>query len=420
VKNNILAAARGINFAAVAIATSLCAVAPAVAAAQFTVIHRFGDNPDGNHPQSQLTFGDNPSVIYGTTYNGGAHSVGTIFSLTRIHGTTTWRKRTLYSFPVFGGNPFAGVVKWGNFLYGTTTDSPQGNGTAFRFNPDSRTLQTIYNFDTDPDRNGNDPQARLHVWNGKLYGANAVGGPGSGGTIFQLSKAQDPAAPWDIEVLLRFNGNNGFNTAPGFIINRQGDIFGNTYAGGTTPSGSGVVYQLKHLGDRDSGRWDASLLSQFRGGQDGTEPYGQMVEDRPGVLFGVTNRGGLNSVGTIFRMTLKDGEWTRQTLLHFPYVTDGPEYSSSGLVRDSRGALYGSSNYGGRYDAGTLYQVLPPALGNGQWRLRVLHHFGGADGRIPAAAPLVQETDNRIILYGTTTAGGKDENGVVYRMTIDK
>jgi uncharacterized repeat protein (TIGR03803 family) len=386
---------------AMLIALSAVLAPLSAAAAEFAVIHRFR-GPDGANALSRLIFGADANTIYGTTYNGGAENAGTIFSLTRQGNTDNWDHEVLHSFSSSGGGrkPIAGLVRSGQFLYGTTTNSPQANGAAFSFHPTKRQFRIIYSFDADPDRNGSHAQARLHVWNGRLFGALSQGGRGGGGSIYELSRPDTPGDLWTLRLLQRFNGRNGFNAAPGFIMDRKGNIFGNTYAGGP---GNGVVYSLTRSAAADS--WEPAVLSFFRGQPDGEYPYGELLMAGPHELIGVTNRGGANNVGTVFRLTRKDGRWTRQTVLSFPYVAKGPAYMYGGLTMDSQGNYYGASTSGGAFDKGCVFRLSPPLTANGPWRMTLLYHFRTQQGTSPKAPPLVDESTGKVVLYGTTESG---------------
>ncbi len=384
-------------------------------AATFEILHQFRGGPnDGSSPQSQLVVSEDGRTLYGTTYNGGTDAGGTIFSLTREENGT-WRKTIHHSFES-PNNPFAGLVAWGQKFYGTTTSYGEfANGSVFMFDPSNNSVRIILDLNVNPERTGSIPQARLHVKNGRLYGAAAQGGAGGGGTIFSLSRPANLRDPWPVTIIHRFNGRNGFNAAPGFTITGDGEIYGNTYTGHATTS-DGVAYGLTPV-DVDANEWTSTILHRFSQNSDGYQPYGELVEDG-GALYGTTNRSTGNGPGTIFRLLRKNGVWQRETLVEFPGVTNGPRYMYSGLVKDSQGNFYGASNEGGAFNFGTVFRLSRPAKVGGRWRLAVLHHFRQHDGRIPAAPPAVYEANGQVILYGTTTDGGRNNHGTIYRIVL--
>jgi uncharacterized repeat protein (TIGR03803 family) len=127
--------------------------------------------------------------------------------------------------------------------------------------------------------------------------------------------------------------------------------------------------------------------------------------DKAGNLYGTTNTGGANIyLGTVFKLA-PDGT---ETVLHsFAGGSDG-DYPYGGLVADKKGNLYGTTYYGGAAcDCGTIYQVAPDGAET------VLHAFAGTakDGAYPYDT-LVADKSGK--LYGTTYGGGMNYKGVVF------
>src|SRR5579871_299948 len=135
----------------------------------------------------------------------------------------------------------------------------------------------------------------------------------------------------------------------------------------------------------------------------GATPYGTLIRDNSGNMYGTTYEGGSANLGVVFKLD-KAGY---QVLYSFKGGTDGAN-PYAGVTLDSAGNLYGTTYYGGTANAGVVYKLDP--LGNET----VLYTFsGGADGANPYAAVMVDSAGN---LYGTTVNGGAAQVGVVYKI----
>ncbi len=147
-----------------------------------------------------------------------------------------------------------------------------------------------------------------------------------------------------------------------------------------------------------------STLYSFTGGADGANPHSDLVRDSAGNLYGTTLAGGTSGAGTVFKLDASG----HQTVLHsFTGNPDGAQ-PTSGLVRDSAGNLYGTTQAGGTSGAGAVFKV--DALG----QETVLYSFrGGLDGSTPRATPILDAAGN---LYGTTYSGGRLGFGTVYKL----
>jgi uncharacterized repeat protein (TIGR03803 family) len=137
-----------------------------------------------------------------------------------------------------------------------------------------------------------------------------------------------------------------------------------------------------------------SVLYSFAGTADGAHPYASLVRDPQGELYGTTIQGGAFSYGTVFKL---DKEGNETTLYTFP-ANGGEAALPTGLTRDKRGNLYGTTYGGGAYSQGSVFKL--DASGN----QIVLYSFTGADdGAEPQAGLLLDAEGN---LYGTTEHGG--------------
>ena len=215
------------------------------------------------------------------------------------------------------------------------------------------------------------------------------------------------------KVLHNFNadGMDGENPYAGLIFDAAGNLYGMTGRGGT--SRYGTVFELTPAA---GGTWTEKVLWRFSAGTDGGYPYGDLILDGAGNLYGTTSVGGTYGNGTVFELTpAAGGTWTEKVLYSFNY-TDGA-IPRAGLIFDGAGNLYGTTSGGGTSQYGTVFELTPAA--GGTWTEKVLWSFGsGTDGATPYAGLIFDPAGN---LYGTTlqggTHGGTGRGGTVFELT---
>ena len=130
--------------------------------------------------------------------------------------------------------------------------------------------------------------------------------------------------------------------------------------------------------------------------------YHGVVFDISGNLYGTSQYGGASNCGTVFKLTHNsDGSWTENNLHDFD-CTDG-NWAIAGVVFDKSGNLYGTTTFGGTYNAGVLFQLTPNS--DGTWNYNILHTFtAGSDGANPGHGSLTFDSNGN--LYGTAAGGG--------------
>ena len=162
------------------------------------------------------------------------------------------------------------------------------------------------------------------------------------------------------------------------------------------------------------------VLYNFAGGASGGVPSSGLVFDSSGNLYGTTQGGGAHTLGTVFKLSPgENGAWTNTILYSFAGGKDGAT-PAAGLIFDDAGNLYGTTQGGGRgrQSEGTVFKLSPSE--NGTWTETVLHRFtgGASDGAEPKADLIFDAKGN---LYGTTPYGGIGcENtgcGTVFKLT---
>jgi len=187
----------------------------------------------------------------------------------------------------------------------------------------------------------------------------------------------------------------------GVILDESGNLYGTTLFGGI--NGDGLVYELSPQGNT----WTETVLHEFSG-PDGRGTYAGLIFDKSGNLFGATNEGGFSGGGTIFELSPQGNGWTLNTLYQFPNAGEGP-YGS--LVMDKAGNLYGVTQQP-NFTWGTVFELSPS---NGGWIYTELYDFAGdLDGGHPYGSVLLDNSGN---IYGTTNAFGMYDQGTVYKVT---
>ncbi len=221
-------------------------------------------------------------------------------------------------------------------------------------------LKVLHTFTGSPD--GLDPNEEGPLTfdsAGNLYGTTAAGGTGTGcnigcGTVFELTPTK---GGWTENVLYSFSNENNSGYAPvsGVILDSSGNLYGTALFGGD--GGCGILYQLTPA---SGGGWTENNLHTFVGGaNDGCAPSG-LSWDAAGNLYGVTTSGGPGP-GTVFEITPNSGGgWNYSVIYFFGSVRGGDGSGPYGaLVFDRAGDLYGTTYAGGTYYSGTVFKLTP-------------------------------------------------------------
>src|ERR1022692_3387487 len=378
------------------------------AAGQETVLYTLPPPHDGASPTAGVVR-DSAGNLYGTTGAGGAQNAGVVYKLDRAGQETV-----LYSFTggADGGYPHAGVIRdsAGN-LYGTTPFGGTGSGVVYKL--DTAGQETVlYAFTGGAD--GGTPWAGvIRDSAGNLYGTATFGGTTGAGVVYEVNAAGLET------VLYSFTGgaNGGNPYGAGVVRDSAGNLYGTTTFGPGT-YGPGVVFKVDPSGQETVLYTFCSLA----GCPDGAYPGAGVILDSAGNLYGTTEDGGDtsgcgdgNGCGVVFKL---DPSGQETALYSFTGGADGSQqyygYFSAGLIRDPAGNLYGTTFQGGEgvcfnFGCGVVFKVGP----SGQEK--VLYTFkGGADGGNPYAGVIGDPAGN---LYGTTYGGGKNNAGVVFRLT---
>jgi uncharacterized repeat protein (TIGR03803 family) len=274
----------------------------------------------------------------------------------------------------------------------------------------AQTERVLYSFDD----NGEDaagPNSTLAFDKmGNVYGTTRVGGLYNEGAVFELTLKVDGS--WRERVLHSFNNNgkDGFEPYGGLVIDSSGNLYGTTYSGGAY--GYGTVFELI---PQAGGGWPEEILHNFgNSGTDGEYPFGSLIFSAAGNLYGTTVLAAGEGLGTVFELKhLPDGHWGEKTLLRFTGNGTG-EVPYAGLVFDAAGNLYGTTSTGGSQNAGAVFELSPAS--DGTWTESLLHSFAdnGTDGYDPVAGLIFDLSGN---LYGTTYLGGTYDSGTAFELS---
>jgi uncharacterized repeat protein (TIGR03803 family) len=315
----------GVSPAAVRLVLAFMLVLGAATAQTFTVLYEFTNVPDGADPSVLIR--DSAGNLYGTTAAGG------------------------------------------------TVCDTYGNGCGTVFKLDSSGTETVlYRFSGGTD--GGNPEAGLvRDSAGNLYGTTRIGGANGVGTVFKV----DPSGKET--VLYSFDTKHGNYPASSLVRDSEGNLYGVTSGGGGYYQ-YGMVFEISAAGKE-------SVLHKFTGGSDGKFPFGRLVRDSSGNLYGSTSDDQASaqkqqvasySYGTIFKLT----HTGKKSVLHRFSVNQ--VQPTDGLIRGADGNFYGTTYLGGGSDGcnndgrgcGTVFKL------NENGKFTVLYTFqGGTDGGNP-------------------------------------
>ena len=252
---------------------------------------------DGSEPGYGNPLLDQSGNDYDTTIDGGQYGAGVVYELSPSGGG--WTDNTLYSFGGTSGDgmtPYSGLIMDGaGNLYGTTGyGGANGFGTVYELTPSGSgwTEQILHSF---TQNDGAIPIGGLIFdTTGNLYGTTSSYGPNGGGTVFELSPSN---GGWTFSTVYAFTGQANGGPYGGLVMDTSGNLYGTTLQEGA--DGEGSVFQLTS----SQGIWMYSDLYDFTDGNDGANPYGTLVLNSSGSLYGTAYQGGAHGEGTVFRLS---------------------------------------------------------------------------------------------------------------------
>jgi uncharacterized repeat protein (TIGR03803 family) len=248
---------------------------------------------------------------------------------------------------------------------------------------------------------------------GTLYGSAWTGGPGSWGTIFELIPPSLFGSSWEMRVLSNATRHKTIGGGPFWsMIAQNGDLYGATTDGGV--QGGGTLYKFQ---PSDHGWGEPIPLFHFASRSSPIDGVSELISDSSGSLYGTTKGAGGRDAGIVFKLSPGPDGWTMTVLHRFSGGNDDGAYPTGGLTIDAAGALYGTTSGGGENEIGTVFKLTPTDHG---WEETLIHTFrqldgSSGDGGVLPIAGLTLGDDGT--LYGTTGSGGKFDRGVVFSLT---
>ncbi len=383
--------------------------------------------------------------LYGLASRGGAYNYGIIFQYDP--STSVFKK-------MFDFDDIQGSIAVGSLfeapdgkLYGlTSTGGIHDYGTLFQFDPATKVF--VKKFDFDGVTSGGNPMGALILSkNGKLYGLTSSGGKDDAGTIFeydlstsavttkfQMNGVSDGAFPYGslIEatdgnmygitssgglnkdgVLFQYNpGTSGYNVKSDFdfktiggspqsslIQASNGKLYGSLQSGAA--HGNGSVFQFDILTDQLTKIYDFDDENTAGG----KTPYSSFMQAKDGYLYSMSYDGGISDAGVLYRVDITNGTYKKEFDFHY-----GPmgTYPIGGLALAKDKMLYGTSQFGGIKNDGTIFQY-DPSLGTYQ---KMFDFDNSLFGKSPIGSLLIGSDGN---LYGAASYGGKKDKGVLFQ-----
>jgi uncharacterized repeat protein (TIGR03803 family) len=315
---------------------------------QFNGLYTFAGGNDGAMPYDRVVFGPNGS-LYGTTQLGGGSGCpsgtgcGTVFNLRPCPTIGChWTETAIYRFT--GGNdglyPIYGNIIFdhsGN-IYSTAyaSENLSGCGLVYKLTPlGVRWHQSVlYGFNNDCDPSG----GVIFDSRGNLYGTTAA----IEGGVYELMQPN-----WTHSIIGAAGG-----ASAGLIFDSVGNLYGATQSGG--PHGGGTVFELVQSG----GGWTYELLYGLTGTGAGG-PCCRLTMDAAGSLYGTTEADGVNGWGSVFKLTHSAGGWSYTSLHDFSACGSDGCLPYGDVILDGAGNIYGTTATGGAFDHGVVFEIKP-------------------------------------------------------------
>ena len=331
--------------------------------AQYKKLYDFTGPEEGIYPSSSLI--SDGTFFYGVTSEGGKYNFGTIFKVMPDGSNYTH----LFEFDaiVTGKSPSGSLTYDGTYLYGVTSEGGLNNyGTIFKINPDGTGFSKLFDFNS---FNGSYPNGSLIFDGTFLYGMAQMGAAYNRGCIFKI--LPDGTS---FTLLFEFNGLANGIQPRGALYYDGTTFYGTASLGGI--NNCGIIFKISPNGT------GYTKLFDFAGITNGRNPFSTLISD--GVfLYGMNQAGGINDCGTVFKI-LPNGTGF-SSLFNFDSTLTG--HSPSGSLIKVGAYLFGVTNEGGLNNSGTIFKIMT----NGANYSKLFDFTAEINGRYPLGPLLYDE-----------------------------
>jgi len=272
----------------------------------------------------------------------------------------------------------------------------------------AQTFTTLLSFDKTDYLPGDLVQGR----NGSFYSISGFGGTNALGAVIEISTG-------GVSMIYNFcsltNCTDGAYPQVGVLLGTDGNFYGTTYEGGNSTCkgcGSGTVFKVTPTGKLTT-LYDFCSLAKCA---DGLNPEAKLIEASNGTFFGTTFYGGTNpgpynvGYGTLFGITPSGKFTSLYSFCSQTNCTDGshPHWAP---IQATNGNIYGTTYWGGANNSGTIFSL------NTAGHLTTMYSFTQPSGSSFTSGPLILMQATNGTLYGTTSYGGTNAQGTIFKIT---
>ncbi|HRG53754.1 MAG TPA: T9SS type A sorting domain-containing protein [Bacteroidia bacterium] len=362
----------------------------------FTKLWDFSNVTSGRFPFATLMQANN-GKLYGTTSQGGTSDRGTVFEYNIT--TKTLTKQVDFENGIEGEAPRGNLMRATNAkIYGGTAfGGTYGFGTLFECDPNVAGGAFKKKIDFDGINTGDRPVYAPVEVNGKLYGTTEMGGANDKGVLYAYDLINGSFIK-----KIDFDGTEKGQQPMGLLKAPNNKLYGMTTLGGK--NGKGVIYEFDPALDSFAKKVD------FNASENGASPYGNLILASNGKIYGLTSYADAAHKGTLFEYDYVNNMITKRVDFG---GTAGNGYVPTGdLVEAPNGKLYGLTNQGGAEDMGTIFEY-DPITSN--YALKFSFN-GNSNGGSPYGSLTLSSNGK---LYGLTTVGGTTDLGTVFEYNYD-
>ncbi len=365
----------------------------------YTEIFEFDGTETGSNPHGSLLLATN-GKLYGTTINGGNNGDGVLFEWDPT--TYIYAKKIDFIRYKYGRWPIGTLMQANNGkFYGMTcSGGEKDQGVLFEWDPIENIYSVRYNFDGKISSQMHD-EWLIQAEDGKLYGMTESGGANDLGIIFEWDPVNNIFTK-----KLDFDLETGGNPLGSFIQATNGKLYGATRNGGANDLDCGVLFEWDPLANTFTKKYDFNYLNGFV--ENGGCPLSSLVQVDSNKILGVA-LGGIHGSGVLFEFDLTSGIYSKKFVFNslengsdpnpLMLSTNGKIYFTTELGRASEGDI--------QFEGGAIFEYNPL-----ESTCAKKFAFSQADNGIKPMGSLIQASNKK--LYGMTSAGGANGNGVLF------